>query len=228
MSVLEQGPIPEAFRLLALRVGDEVDRRGGSSVVVTSAVPREGKTVTACNLALALASLQSDQRIALLDLDLRNPRVARSLGLSPSAGIESVLSQDLPIEAVRLRTRARLDVFPVRAPAALAHKLLSGPALPSLLKELESHYAYVVCDSPPALPIPDVEILLRHAAWFIAVVRSGKTPRSAFSELCRRLPGEKFLGTFMNDAHARRHDYYEDYYTRPTPAADAIDEPEAD
>jgi Mrp family chromosome partitioning ATPase len=226
--VLEQGPIAEAYRRLALGVTNEMARRGGSSVVVTSTVPREGKTVTACNLALALGSLQGDQRIALVDLDLRAPRVGRAFDLSTDAGIEQVLRGRCSLDAVRIETRSSIDIFPVRGPVREAHKLLASGALSGMLEDLEAHYAYIVCDAPPVLPVPDVEILLRHVPWFIAVVRSGKTARSAFVELSRRLPSSKFLGTFLNDARPQRHErYYRTHYYEGAANDGQADAPEA-
>ena len=80
--------VADRFRHFALRVKQDLEERGAKSVVVTSALRGDGKTVTACNLALALASIAAGKRIALLDLDLRSPSIARAMATVPIAGVE--------------------------------------------------------------------------------------------------------------------------------------------
>ena len=93
-----QSPFAESFRNLALRVREQLGREGASSVLVTSALPDEGKTLTACNLALALRSVAPSEQVALVDFDLRVPGVGRALGLEPRVGIEAVLGGTVSLE----------------------------------------------------------------------------------------------------------------------------------
>ena len=78
--------VAESFRSFAIRLRPLVEARAQRTVVVTSALRREGKTTTACNLALALASMAAERHIALVDLDLHRPSVARGLALRPRVG----------------------------------------------------------------------------------------------------------------------------------------------
>lgn len=209
------GRFAESFRHLALRVRAELLRRETRTLLVTSALPGEGKTLTACNLALGLASVGGGERVALVDLDLRNPGVARSLGVRSEAGIEAALRGEAELGAVVLRTDVpALDLFPARRRVKHAHELLAAPRLGLILRELAERYGAVVCDSPPTLPVPDVELIAAHAGVCLPVVRAGWTPRAAFRELVEHLPGSKVIGVFLNHARLPRHERRYAYYHR--------------
>jgi Mrp family chromosome partitioning ATPase len=218
--VARHSPFAEAFRGLALRVREQLAGEGASSVLVTSALPGEGKTLTACNLALALGSLATAERVALVDFDLRLPGVAQALGLEPRVGIEAVLRGAARLEAAAVVTDAAIDVFPVGVPHRAAHELLVRPELADVLKRLEATYRWVICDSPPLFPVPDVQLLAPLVGSCLAVVRVGKTPRAVLRELTERLPRDKMIGFFLNDgrppSHARRY-YQSPYYSSDEP-----------
>ena len=213
--VARSGPHAESFRYLALRLGAELESRARSSLLITSALPQEGKTLTACNLALAFASLATTERVALVDLDLRVPRVASAFHLRPRIGIVEVLARDASLQSAAIVTDAALDIYPVAGRRPAAHELLARPELADVIKQLEARYRWVICDTGPALLVPDVQIIAPHVGACMAVVRSGKTPRSALEELGKRLPRERMVGFFLNDArpprHARRY-YRSAYY----------------
>jgi receptor protein-tyrosine kinase len=202
----DQSLVGEQFRQFALNVEASLARLGRSSVLVTSSVAQEGKTLTACNLALALASMAGGRSVALVDLDLRRPSIARALGFRSTVGIEEVLAGEKPIAEARNTTDVpHLDVFPVRQPVKRAHELLSQPALAGVLAQIEEAYHLVVIDGPPALLFPDVSLILPHVGACLAVVRSGATLRKAFSELIESLPPEKLIGSFLNEVRLPRH-----------------------
>lgn len=213
--VPEQHVVAESFRQFALQVRPLIERRANRCVLVTSALRLEGKTTTASNLALALASLAAERRIALVDLDMHRPSIARGLGIRPEVGIERVLAGEATVAAARIRTDVpALDVFAVEKPRARAHELLAGQRLPQVLQELREGYDTVVIDGPPALLVPDPLLLLPHVGACIVVARSGLTFRSAFREMLSRMPEDRLIGCFLNDApvprHARRYASY--YY----------------
>lgn len=208
-----RGPVAERFRHLAIRVRAELERRQPPILLVTSAVPGDGKTTASCNLALALSSIASGRRIALLDLDLRRPSLARVLGMNHPVGMEEVLAGRVPLAAARVGTDLpALDVYPVGRADGEAHELLSGPALPTVLRDLTRRYAMVVCDSPPVIPVPDAPLIAEYASSCLLVARAGATRRSAFREMLELLPRQKVLGVFLNDAAAAQRKYYGYYY----------------
>jgi capsular exopolysaccharide synthesis family protein len=209
------GPVAERWRQIALQVRRTLDRRSQRSLIVTSSLREEGKTVTACNLAIALATMAAGRRVALVDLDLRRPSVARALDLRPSEGVETLLAERIPLARVSVPTDvADLVVHPVVSPVADAHRLLAGDRLPEMLAELEREFALVVCDTPPVLPVPDASLIAPHVGGCLLVARAGVTGRNRFQQTIAQLPEDKVLGTLLNDVKSSRrdrYDYYDDY-----------------
>jgi Mrp family chromosome partitioning ATPase len=180
--------------------------RQARTVVITSALRAEGKTTTACNLALALASLSGTDRIALVDLDLRRPAVAGVFGWDPSPGIDRVLLREAPLAAARVATDENgLELFGVEQRRVDAHEMLSLDALPTTLQELATRYELVIIDSPPALLVPDTALLLQHLAAYVAVSRAGTTRLAAFRAMIEQLGRGKLVGTFLNEVPQPRH-----------------------
>lgn len=208
------GAQAESYRHFAIRVARELKRRASKSVMVVSALRHEGKTTTACNLALAYASMAGGRKTALLDLDLRRPRVTRALGIEPRIGFEALLSGDAELDDVRLRTDLpSLDVYPTAYPLLEPHRELTHPRVAGIFEELERRYDTIVIDTAPLLLVPDTELLFPHVSAAVAVMRSRKTRLEAFKNLIGMLPEGKLLGTFVNDARASRHAKQYRYYT---------------
>lgn len=208
------GAQAESYRHFAIRVSTELQRRGGKSVMILSALRHEGKTTTACNLALAYASMAGGRNTALLDLDLRRPTVARALGIEPRVGFEALLSGDAELDDVRLRTDLpSLDIYPTAHPLLEPHRELAHPRVGGIFQELERRYDTIVIDTAPLLLVPDAELLFPHVSAAVAVMRSRKTRLDAFKSLIGMLPAGKLLGTFVNDARPSRHAQQYGYYS---------------
>jgi Mrp family chromosome partitioning ATPase len=207
------GPAARCFRHFALRVREELERRETGTLLVTSPLRGEGKTITACNLALALASMAPGRRIALVDLDLRSHSVSTVMGFVAKVGVEDVLAGRASLDIACIRTDvASLDLLPAADSHPDAHELLATAELPALLRELARRYETVVCDAPPVLPVPDVPLILPHVGAWLAVARAGRTRPSTVSDMLDLLPGQKLIGTFLNCAPAPRHaDQYGPY-----------------
>jgi capsular exopolysaccharide synthesis family protein len=211
----DSGSVAEHYRHFALRIAREIAERRARTVVVTSALREEGKTTTACNLALALASMSAGRPLALVELDLRRPALAASLGLRPEVGIEEVLAGRTPLAKACIPTQVGgLDVYAARRATRRAHELLAGRVLPSVLQELARGYDTVVIDTPPVLLVPDVPLAAAHIDATILVARVGVTRRRAFEEMLDHMNREKVLGVFLNQArtphHKRQYGYYLD------------------
>ncbi|MCP4038996.1 MAG: CpsD/CapB family tyrosine-protein kinase [bacterium] len=205
----------ERHRHLGLCLRTEMDRVGARTLAVVSAMRNEGKSIVSCNIAAAIASLSSERSVALVDLDLRNPSIAAMLQVSVPVGIEQVLLGRAKLEETCIPLREpEIDVYPCGQPHRAAHELLVLPAFEAFIRELESRYAAVIIDTPPTLLVPDSTIIMRSAAFGIAVARAGKTRAHRFSEMLDRLPQEKILGKVINNvplpSHAKGDDYY--YY----------------
>ena len=185
-----------AFRALLL-----LSRAGGvKSLVVTSAVPGEGKTTTALNLAVTLAQL--GRRVILLDADLHKPRVHTILGLSNRKGLVSVLAEGAKLEDVLQTTPVpNLSVVPAGPLTPNPSGLLSSDAMGQLFKELLSTFDYVVFDSPPVLPVADALLLGAITDGVVVTVLGGKTSREVVAKARTKLQraNVKILGVLINN-----------------------------
>jgi receptor protein-tyrosine kinase len=203
----------ESCRHLALRVRAELERRSLRSVAVTGPLRGEGKTTVACNLALALASVSRGREIALVDLDLRRPRVAADCRLPAQTGIEEYLAGRPSLREVCIAIeKPAVDVFPALTPQESAHELLVQPSFAALVQDLERRYSVAVFDTPPTLLVPDTRLILDQVGSFIAVARCGDTRERALRSMLDLLPRERLLGTVLNEGplptHSRQYAYY--------------------
>lgn len=214
VAIEQRGPAAEAFRHLAIKVRQALERRKAHGVVVTGPLQNEGKTTIACNLALAMASLSSGRHVALVDLDLRLASVAPDLQLPRGAGIEEVLAGRKSLADVRISVDVPpLDVYPCFESSDAPHELLSDERLRTLVRELDRRYAVVVYDTPPALVVSDTRLILSQVPSWIAVARSGSTRFRAFERMMELLPKEGFLGATLNEGPlAAGVSHYDRYY----------------
>lgn len=206
----------EAFALARtnlryLHVGGDV-----RTVVVTSAIAEEGKSTVSWNLALAAA--MAEQRVLLIEADLRRPVMAQRLGLLGSKGLSELLAgMASPSEVVReLRVPvpggndARVAVVPAGfiPPSPIA--ILERASTAEKLRELGASYDLVIIDSPPATVVADAKVLLTHADGAVIVSRLGRVTRSALDRLRDTLAGlgTPVLGTIVNSgASAKAYGY---------------------
>jgi len=206
-------PASEAYRKLALKIRAEMRRRNIRSLAVTGPLREEGKTTTACNLALALASISGEQRVALVCLDLRRPNVARSLGVSPQLGIEKALRREIAVlECCHPTDIGGLDLYMSSHPCEDSQALLATSVFSSVLKQLEAQYDFVIIDTPPVLLVPDTVMIAEQAGGWIAVVRHGKTRLKSLTAACGVLPTERRLGIVLNEARLSKNSGHYGYY----------------
>jgi len=202
------------FPHLAVRIRAALDQASSPSLLVTSALKGEGKTTVSTNLALALASIDPDRTVALVDFDLRGASIATVLGMRPTLGIESVLAGTHGLDDVVVATDVGgLDVYPVARPRHDAQALL-GRAAEGVIADLLDRYDYVIGDGPPVLPVPDTPLLAPLVGGCLVVVRSRQTRRSALRELMGLMPRATLLGVFLNDALDRKERDAYGYYGR--------------
>jgi len=213
------GAPAEAARHIALRVRRELEARRARSVAVISSERAEGKTTVACNLALAIASLSRGRVVALVDLDLRKPSVARVLEIPHEHGIDDVLRGHCPLATARIEIdKPELDVYPARGPQQNAHELLVARAFASLVAELEQRYEVTVFDTPPTLLVPDAAVIVERVGAAIAVSRSGRTRLRAFEQMVDVMPPGKLVGAVLNEgALASANGEYGYYGGTPQP-----------
>lgn len=157
----------------------------GNLIMVTSALPGEGKSFTAVNLAISIA-MELDNTVMLVDADVARPSVLTMLGLPPSEGLLDVVNEDsLDISKVLLHTNIeKLSILPSGTPHPRATELLASEAMIRLLDDMSKRYPdrIIVFDSPPLLLTTEARALATHMGQIIVVVKSGETTQAAVKE----------------------------------------------
>ncbi len=190
----------EQYRSVRLAIETFRRERGLSVVGLSSAGRGEGKTITAVNLAGALAQAP-DMRIVLVDADLRHPRVADSLGLPRRAGLSSyLLDQSLAVDRIiQQPSGVAFSVVPAGPVSSMPYELLKSSRLTHLFTTLRHRFDYVVVDTPPVLLFPDVGILRDVVDGFVLVVRANRTPREGLNDSLETLGRHRVVGVVFND-----------------------------
>ena len=191
------------------------------TIVVTSALPREGKSATISNLGVALA--QAGKNVVIVDADLRKPRQHRIFKLKGRAGLVNYLAAGATFEDVVQATPVpKLYVVTAGPVPPNPVELLGSEKMVALLDELKRVFDFVLIDTPPALAVSDAVVMGPHLDGAILVVRCGQTSRDALQSAREMLDKHKIktVGVIINDVRARDYDYYYmgryyKYYGRP-------------
>jgi len=204
----------EAYRVLRTNLHWSVERAANSpkTLVVTSAMTREGKSMVSANLALAYAL--EGCRTLLVDCDLRRAKLHRVFSVPRSPGLAHILAgQITPAAAIRSTGFRGLHFLPAGRIRSLPSDLLGVRQTRKVLDELSQNFDIVIIDTPPVLSVADAAILAAEAGGVLLVVRAGETDREAVNQTLRQLDsvGAHILGAVLNDpsGEVRR---YGDYY----------------
>lgn len=192
--------VAEQFRTLRARLDSLAAQRPIHSLAVTSALQGEGKTTAAVNLAL-VNSMNLERRVLLVDCDLRSPKIHRSLGLRPEAGLAEVLQGEASLDKAVMRVEGTsLDVLPVRMQPTNPSELLASARMRSLIEELAARYDLVILDTPSTLALPDAKIVSELTDGLIMVVRADSTPQPEVEAALDVLDRRRVLGLVLNGA----------------------------
>lgn len=216
---LPKSQMSEAFRALRTALLLSQADHPPQVILVTSALPREGKTTAAANLAVTLAQL--GDRTLLIDADLRKPGVGRLLNMTDGkyAGLSSYLAgvSSLDLVTVPHPTIPNLAAIPTGPLPPNPADLLSSHKLADAIAELRSKFKFIVIDSPPIMAATDAVILSVQTDGVLLVVRSGETPKEAFTRTRDLLTSVKcrMLGVVLNAVDSSAPDYYYSYRYYP-------------
>lgn len=209
----------EAYNQLRMNVmfSIAVQGEGKKIIVVSSAYPNEGKTTLSANLAISLARLQN--RVLVIDGDLRKPKLHRVFGVRNSCGLSDILLNVSAEKAIVGINGLNLDFLPAGTVPPNPSELLGSDAMKELLAELSEIYDYILIDTPPVLVVSDALSLSSVAAGMLVVCRYKKTTYRAVTKVLDMLKFANFpaLGTVIvgskdkRSAYRRynRYNYYE-------------------
>src|SRR5581483_680516 len=210
--VRPQSQMAESYR--ALRTSLLLSNLGAPPkvVMVTSALPQEGKTTTSINTAVVLA--QKGVRVLLIAADMRRPSIHKTLGMGPHSGLSNVLTGSIPLEKAITSTTVlpNLFVLPAGTPPPNPAELLASANMREVLAQLREQYDHIVIDTPPTLSVTDAVVLSPRADAVILVIRSGQTTKQALrrSRDVLMQVSAKVVGVLLNAVDLSSPDYY--YY----------------
>ena len=227
--------LAEAFSTLRTGVQFSSMNRARRVVLVTSASPRDGKTLTAVMLAKAMA--RSGERVCLVDADLRRPAVHTHVGLDTRPGLtdfvagEETFSQ--PRSVIRGGDASEPSIVTSGSIPPSPAEILASPRFATLVKELKSAYDWVVIDAPPAAGMSDAMLLAAQSDMVLFVARQASTDRDALRRALEkvRTANPNVIGAVLNDVDLARSEnrklYYPAYDPRSAKAADTASRDDA-
>ena len=206
---------PEAEQYRALRYAVEYVRKPdeGTAVGICSPLPGDGKSITAINLAGALAQ-NPEARVLLIEADLRRPSVTLGdlLGLGNVAGrglVDAILDLSFSLEeAVQHLSHFNLSVLPAGRRSGAPYEALDSSRFQELLTQARQRYDYVILDAPPIIPVPDCRLIAKWVDSFIMVVAAHRTPREAVEDALALLGRERVMGLVFNGFDRSATRYY--------------------
>jgi protein-tyrosine kinase len=216
-------PVTEEYRKLKSMVV-KLTTRGDflNTLIVTSSLAAEGKSITALNLAVSLAQ-EYDHTVLLVDADLRKPSLDRMLGIEAPIGLVDCLTDGVDVGKAIINTGlGRLSLLPAGRKVDNPVELLLSSKLKQLVREVKHRYSdrYVIIDTPPLLPFAEVHSLCAVTDGVIFVVREGHTPIGDIQESLGMLKDTRILGVVYNAVELApmenhyRHYYYRRYHER--------------
>jgi len=199
----EESLAADAYRMLRTQLLQRVRQRGARVIGVASPADGDGKTLTAVNLALALAA-EPNQTILLVDMDLRRPNVGSLLGIPAGRGVESVLRGEIGVDEAlwRPEDRERLALMPAAPLGGSSSETLAAERTRAFLQELRSRYPdrLVLLDLPPVLLTDDVLTLAPQLDGVLLVISEQRTRREDLARTQSLLADVPQLGCVLNRA----------------------------
>lgn len=200
----------EQFKILRTNLLFPVSGKPPRTILVTSAVPGEGKSFVSANLAVSIAQ-NIEEYVLLVDCDIRRPSQHKNFGFDDVPGLSEYLSRKVPLSSLLLKTQVKkLSLLPGGTPPPNPSELLSSEPMSELVEEVKARYPdrYIIIDSPPPKFTAETAALARQVDGLVLVVNSGKTPRGLVEELVETLGKEKILGIVMNRFDFQGSRYY--------------------
>jgi capsular exopolysaccharide synthesis family protein len=203
----------EQYRRLAAAMHELQVERDLKTLMVTSALPREGKTLTVTNLALTLSGSYA-RRVLLIDADLRRPSVHEVLNLPNTAGLHEALRSERSELPIR-QASPLLSVLTAGKPDSNPMALLTSVRMQRLLEEASARFDWVLLDAPPVGFMPDAGLLASMTRAVLFVIGAGTTPYQLVQRATAELGRDCIIGTVLNridEKNIPATGYYREYY----------------
>lgn len=222
----ENSPVTEQVRHIRSNMDSVLADYRTRTIAVTSPVSGDGKTVITANLACVLAD-SPDQKVVLIDADMRKPDQHHLLGVADTPGLAEYLQGQCDLtQAMHATAIPNLTLIPGGRTPRKPTVLLGSERMHQLIAALQRQYQWVVFDTPPLLPVTDATIIGRECLGTILVVRMGQTPRAVIERAQTLLAEMRLpvLGCILNDfsQRTRENQYYYSYYHK-APQAEGAD-----
>lgn len=218
----KESPAGTEFRRLFSNIKAKARDQKIQSIMVTSAMVGEGKSLTCSLLAITIAEL-TRLKVALVDFDLRRPKISFYFGLDKEIGVSDVLTGKSTMKLVSQKTAIpNLTVITSGIQDVSPSEMLDQENMAGFFQELRFYFDYVIIDSPPVVPVSDPLILSEYVDGVLLVVKGGTTQREVVSRAANLLINAKvnILGVILNDygdvlPYYYKHRYYGyDYYRK--------------
>jgi capsular exopolysaccharide synthesis family protein len=197
----------EQFRRLAGTLCQAQRANGIRSVMVTSASPADGKTLTSINLSLVLAESYRCH-VLLVDADLRRPSIPSLADLGGGSGLSEALRAATEQKLVLVPIAPRLTILPAGQAIANSIEALTSPRMRQILDEAVTRFDWVILDAPPAGPTADARLLGQMVDGTLFVVRAGRTQYPAVTQALDAIGRERILGVVLNGVDLKPLDGY--------------------
>jgi len=213
----------EEFRTLRSRLYHMREKMNLKKLLVTSALPKEGKSFTSSNLAQVIVR-QHGRRVLLIDADLRGPRLHLMLGTSPGPGLSDYLEgRNDEFSIMQRGPMENLFFIPSGTEIEDPAELVGNGKLRLLMQRLEPLFDWIIVDSPPAIPVSDASVIAKACDGVLMVVRSNSTPSDIARKAREEFPDQALVGVVLNgtsdDAAPYARYYYESYEKKETTTA---------
>ena len=202
----------EQFKALRAKIDDYLEKEGGRTIAITSAIAEEGKTVTCVNLAMNIATT-GRKKVLLVDTDMRKSDLAQGMDLEPGPGLSEDLSGNANVkEILRNSLVPGLHVIPAGSEIPESTDLLAREQFRSFLKSAREAFDVILLDTPPVIPVADTLSLRDQVDRFLLVYRAGFTPYPLLQQVIGEIGEQKILGVVINRVKLMTNKYYKKYY----------------
>jgi len=205
----------EMFKIIREMIIHDQNRPAPKAIMVTSALPGEGKTFVACNLAVSLA-MGLNEKVLLVDSDLRRPSVHKMFGYANEYGLSDLLQGRKHIPELLIKTNIeKVTLLLSGDPPSNPVELLTSKKMEHFIKEAKDRYQdrFIIIDATPSRMTAETNVIANHVDGILLVVMNGRTPQAMLQQMVENIGRKKILGIVFND-YTQPFKYYKKYYQK--------------